>query len=248
MKILSYLLAAIAGAAVAAVIFTYVPLSSSKIQTRAIENVLQSYLESHPELIGEAIERLEAQQKAAAEDRQRAAIAAKAAALYNDPADQVLGDPQGDVTIVEFFDYRCPYCKRAMPAVMQTLKADGHVRLVLKEFPILGPDSQLATRAALASIKQGKYEVFHSAMLASNSALNHDTVMAIAETAGIDTKRLQADMKAPEIEAIIRKNYQLAQGLKIEGTPAFIVGDKLIPGAVDQPTLQKLVQDARKKG
>jgi len=247
-KILSHLLAAVAGAAVAALLFAYVPLSSSKIQTQAVESVLESYLESHPELVGKAIERLEAQQKEAAAERQREAIAANAAALYNDPADQVLGNPQGDVTIVEFFDYRCPYCKRAMPAVMETLKADGHVRLVLKEFPILGPNSQLATRAALASIKQGKYEVFHSAMLASNSALDHDTVMAIAESTGIDTKQLQADMKAPEIEAAIRKNYQLAQGLKIEGTPAFIIGDKLVPGAVDQPTLQKLVEEARKKG
>ncbi|HEY6336050.1 MAG TPA: DsbA family protein [Alphaproteobacteria bacterium] len=247
MKILRYLLAAGAGALLAALVLTLVPLSLSNIQRHAIEGVLERYLDDHPELVAKAIGQLDARQKAAATERERAAIEANATALFNDPDDLVFGDPNGDVTIVEFFDYRCPYCKRALPAVMQTLKSDGHVRLVLKEFPILGPDSQLATRAALASNKQGKYSAFHSAMLASTSALNMTTIMSIAEANGIDTTRLQADMKAREIDALIRKNLQLAEGLKIEGTPAFIVGDKLIPGAVDQATLQNLVQSARKK-
>ena len=247
MKILRYLLAAGAGALLAALVLTLVPLSFSSIQRHAIEGVLERYLDDHPELVAKAISQLDARQKAAATERERATIEANAAALLNDPDDLVFGDPNGDVTIVEFFDYRCPYCKRALPAVMQTLKSDGHVRLVLKEFPILGPDSQLATRAALASNKQGKYPAFHSAMLASTSALNMTTIMSIAEANGIDTKRLQEDMKAPEIDALIRKNLQLAEGLKIEGTPAFIVGDKLIPGAVDKAALQDLVQSARKK-
>jgi len=247
MKILRYFLAAGAGALLAALVLTLVPLSFSNIQRHAIEGVLERYLDKHPELVAKAISQLDERQKAAATERERTAIAANAAALFKDPDDLVFGDPNGDVTIVEFFDYRCPYCKRALPAVMQTLKSDGHVRLVLKEFPILGPDSQLATRAALASNKQGKYPAFHSAMLASTSALNMTTIMSIAEANGIDTTRLQADMKAPEIDALIRKNLQLGEGLRIEGTPAFIVGDKLIPGAVDQATLQDLVQSARKK-
>jgi protein-disulfide isomerase len=247
MKTLRYLLAAGAGAVLAAFVLTFVPLSLSKTQRHAVEGVFERYLDSHPELVAKAIGQLDARQKAAVAERERAAIAANAAALFNDSDDLVLGDPNGDVTIVEFFDYRCPYCKRALAAVMQTLKSDGHVRLVLKEFPILGPDSQIATRAALASIKQGKYPAFHNAMLESNSALNMTSIMSIAEANGIDTNRLQADMKAPEIDALIRKNLQLAQALKIEGTPAFIVGDKLIPGAVDQATLQDLVQSARKK-
>ncbi|HYB10566.1 MAG TPA: DsbA family protein, partial [Alphaproteobacteria bacterium] len=225
-----------------------VPLSLSNVQRHAVEGVFERYLDSHPELVGNAISQLDARQKAAVTERERAAIAAHADALFNDPDDLVLGNPNGDVTIVEFFDYRCPYCKRALPDIMQTLKSDGHIRLVLKEFPILGPDSQLAARAALASIKQGKYPAFHSAMLASTATLNMATIMSIAEANGIDTKRLQSDMKAPEIDALIRKNMQLAQGLKIEGTPAFIVGDKLVPGAVDQATLQDLVRSARSKG
>jgi protein-disulfide isomerase len=252
-KVLSYFLAALAGAVAAASVLILVPgigmradLSSG--QTKAVESVLEKYLQSHPELVSKALQQLQERQQAAEAEQQRTALKAHAAALFDDPTDPVLGNPKGDVTVVEFFDYRCPYCKRALPDVMATLKADGNIRLVLKEFPILGPDSQLATRAALAAVKQGKYAAFHLAMLGATTALNEQTIMAIAESSGLDIKRLREDMNSPDVDALIRKNYQLADSLKIEGTPAFIVGDQLVPGAVDKAALEKLVRAARKKG
>lgn len=252
MKALSYFLAAAAGAALMALAFTQIPAlrapdALSVHQAKQVEDVLEKYLETHPELVTRAIERVDEKKKAAAVEMQRAVIKANAAALFNDPADQVLGNPKGDVSIVEFFDYRCPYCKRAMPTIMETVKADGNIRLVLKEFPILGPNSVLATRAALASIKQDRYAPFHTAMLASQSALDENAILSIAAANGIDIVRLAVDMKAPAIETEIRKTYQLAETLKIEGTPAFIIGDTLIPGALDRATLEKFVKAARSK-
>jgi len=251
LKILSYVAAAIAGIAAAALAFTFLPSARQALapyEKSQIEAVVQSYIEAHPEIVAKALDAAQAQRKAAELREQRASLRAKADAIFRDPSDPVLGNPAGDVTIVEFFDYRCPYCKRSMPDVMQTVNGDGHIRLVLKEFPILGPNSVLATRAALASIQQGKYAPFHEAMLASKSELNEGAILALAEANGIDTKRLTEDMKSPAIDALIKKNYRLADDLKIEGTPVFIIGDRLIPGAVDKSALERLVQEARKKG
>jgi len=250
---LSYFFAAIAGAAVAAAVLIYFPAGRtpqglSAGQTKAVEGLIATYLEKHPELVAKALDQFQEEQKTAAREATKTEIRDKASAIFHDPADLVLGNPQGNVTIVEFFDYRCPYCKRAMPVLMQTLKDDGHIRLVLKEFPILGPDSVIAARAAIASEKQDKYAAFHLALLASQSALDQGTVMSIAEATGIDTKRLVEDMKDPAIDALVKKNYGLARGLKIDGTPAFIIGDELVPGALDRPTLEALIKQARGKG
>jgi protein-disulfide isomerase len=252
-RILSYFLAAIAGAAVAAAVLIYLPAGRTQQglsagQTKAVEDLISAYLGKHPELVAKALDQLQEEQKTAAREATQTAIRDKASAIFRDPADQVLGNPQGDVTIVEFFDYRCPYCKRATPSLMQTLKDDGHVRLVLKEFPILGPNSVLAAQAAIASIKQDKYAAFHLALLATQSALDEGTIMSIAEATGIDTQRLSADMKDPAIDALVKKNYELARELKIDGTPAFIIGDELVPGVIDRPVLEELIKRARGKG
>jgi protein-disulfide isomerase len=217
----------------------------SEAQTRSIEGVIERYLGDHPELVGYAIHTLQERQKSATLAQQQGAVKAKGDAIFRDPADLVLGNPQGDVTLVEFFDYRCPYCKRAAPDVAEAVKADGHIRLVLKEFPILGPNSQLAARAALASAKQGKYATFHAALLAAKSDLDEASVMAIAEANGIDTGRLAEDMKDPAIEAQIKRNFDLADALRIEGTPAFVIGDKLVPGAIDKAEIEKLARETR---
>jgi protein-disulfide isomerase len=252
-RILPYVLSAAIGATVAAIVISLTPGapgrdSLSASQAKSVEGIIEAYLGGHPEVVAKALEQLQEQQKSADLAATRAVIKDKRDAIFLDPADLVLGNPNGDVTVVEFFDYRCPYCKRALPGIMESLKSDGRIRLVLKEFPILGPNSVLATRAALAAQKQGKYGAFHLALLGSASALDETTIKALAANVGLDTERLAQDMKDPAIDAIIKKNRELAEALKIEGTPAFIIGDELVPGAVDKAAFDKYVQQARSKG
>lgn len=212
-----------------------------------VEQIVREYLLNNPEIIVEAIEALEARQKQATLAGQRDAVAAHQEQLYRDPDAPVLGNPAGDVTVVEFFDYRCPYCKQVAPSLAQLLKDDGKVRLVLKEFPILGPDSVVAARAALAAHAQGKYAAMHGALLGHRGAFDEAVVTRIATAAGLDAARLKQDMAKPEIEAMIGRNKELAHALSLSGTPAFIVGDKVVPGAVDLDTLKLLVAETRKR-
>ncbi|HEX2113579.1 MAG TPA: DsbA family protein [Alphaproteobacteria bacterium] len=216
--------------------------------TRAqIEQIVREYLLNNPEIIVEAIETLEARQRQAKQADQRDAIAAHKDQLYRDADAPVAGNPNGDVTLVEFFDYRCPYCKQVAPALTQLLKEDNKLRFVFKELPILGPDSVIAARAALAANAQGKYMAMHSALLRHRGSYDEATVLRIATEAGLDAARLKADMAKPEIEAMIDRNRSLARALSLTGTPAFIIGDKVVPGAADLETLKMLVAEARKR-
>lgn len=214
-------------------------------QKQEIQGIVKDYLVQHPEVILEAIQALQARQDAERADEAKGKIADLRDKLLRDSRDQVIGNPKGDVTLVEFFDYRCGYCKQAQPIVMELIKADPKLRVVLKEFPILGPDSLVASRAALASVAQGKYAAFHEALIGSRGALPDDKIMEIAKTVGIDTDKLKADMSSPAIAAQIADAHSLAEKLAINGTPSFIIGDQLIPGAIDLEALKKLVSDAR---
>ena len=146
--------------------------------------------------------------------------------------------------MVEFFDYQCAYCRRVMPSLQAQLRDDGKLRVVFKDFPILGENSVTAARAALAARQQGRYVPFHFALMGA-SDLSLDGIMAVARSVGIDTQRLATDMNAPEIETQIQANYALARTLGIEGTPAFVIGDELIPGALSKTRLTELIQEAR---
>jgi protein-disulfide isomerase len=212
-----------------------------------VEQIVREYLINNPEIIVEAIEALEARQKQASQAGQRSAVAAHQEPLYRDPDAPVLGNPGGDVALVEFFDYRCPYCKQVAPALTQLLKEDGKLKLVLKEFPILGPDSVVAARAALAAQVQGKYAAMHAALLSHRGGFDETVVTQIAASVGLDAARLKADMAKPEIEAMIDRNRSLARALSVTGTPAFIIGEHVVPGAVDLDTLKLLVAEARKR-
>jgi len=223
--------------------------NASTPDTKAVEKIIRDYLLKHPEIVSDA---LEAHQRNVAEKEELAilqTIKARRKDLRHDPASVVGGNPAGDVTVVEFFDYRCGVCKRVHPIVNQLVKRDGKIRLVYKEWPILGPQSVFASRAAIASRKQGddKYLVFHDRMMAARQALTSDAVMKLAESAGLDSARLRRDMRAPEIDKIIQRNYSLAQSLKLNGTPSFLIGDTLLRGARDADTMLNLVRDARKK-
>ncbi|WP_374443925.1 DsbA family protein [Stella sp.] len=220
--------------------------SLSPQQRQEVEAVLRDYLKRNPEFLIEVLQAAEEKQQANQLARARDTIVAERRELTQNPADPVGGNPKGDVTIVEFFDYRCPYCKQVKPIVEQVLKQDRNVRVVYKEFPILGRDSVYASRAALAAMKQDKYLPFHHALMAYRGQLGEEAVMTVARQTGLDVERLKRDMDNPAVEQTIAANRALAERIGIRGTPAFIVGDDLVPGAVDPGSLKALVDKARK--
>ena len=217
-------------------------------QRKEIGSIVREYLLNNPEVLREVSQELE--KKEAAEDsaRQKVALKDNADQIYRSSLDLVAGNPDGKVTMVEFFDYNCGYCKRAMPDVMRMIEEDKDLRLVMKEFPILGPGSQVAAKAAIASKKQGKYWDFHLAMLGHDGHVEADTVMEIAKSVGLDVEKLKADMESEEIGAILEANMSLAQKLGIQGTPAFIIDETLIPGAIGFEGLTASVKQVRDQG
>jgi protein-disulfide isomerase len=212
-----------------------------------IEEIVRDYLLKNPEVIIEAIEGLEEKRRRATQESQSEALATKHAQIFNDPDSPVAGNPGGDVTLVEFFDYRCPYCKQVAPDLSRLIKEDGKLRFVFKELPVLGPDSVAAARAALAADMQGRYVEMHDALLRHRGSYSDQAIARIAAEARLDTARLKADMQKPEITAMLDRNRQLARDLAVNGTPAFIVGNVIVPGAVDLATLKKLVAEARQR-
>lgn len=210
----------------------------------AIEAIVRDVIRKNPELVIEALETHERRRKDAEATRAKEALAANRDALRNDANSVVAGDPKGDITVVEFFDYRCPYCKQAHTEVQGLLRRDPKVRVVLKELPILGPESVLASRAAIASRLQGKYLPFNAAMLEVRT-LSEAVIFRLAADVGLDVERLKTDMRRPEIEAIITANLKLAHALGVDGTPAFVIADKLLPGVVPAEKLADLVRETR---
>ncbi|MGH7091416.1 MAG: DsbA family protein, partial [Stellaceae bacterium] len=217
-------------------------------QQAAVERLIRDTLKQHPDLVIEALKAAEQQDEADAAARARGAIKAEHAALYADPASPVGGNPTGDVTLIEFFDYRCPYCKAIEPALEQLIAADGRLRIVYKEFPILGPASVHAARVALAARAQGKYDAFHRAMMAARGPLDDTTVDRIAANLGLDMAKLERAAEGDGPDRIIAANYRLAQRLAIEGTPAFIVGDDMLQGLDNIGTLRAAIAKARRGG
>jgi len=213
-------------------------------EDRVRELVLETIREN-PEIVMEAVAILEARQAEAQAASQAEVLSRERDTLERDPNAPVLGNPEGDVTVVEFFDYNCPYCRRAKPEIEALLAADPDVRLVYREWPILGEGSVFATRAALAAREQGLYEDFHWALMGMSGRAEESSVLRIAEDIGLDIAQLRRDMEAPEIDAHIETSMRLAQAFGITGTPSFVVGDALVPGVVDAEQLQTLVTDAR---
>lgn len=212
-----------------------------------LEETIHKYLLEHPDVVLEVLNILQTRRDSAQTERAKATIAAHYEALVNDPTSPVAGNPEGDVTLVEFFDYQCTYCKQAIGSVMAVLEDDPGLRVVYKEFPILGPASVIAARAALASRKQdpGKYLAFHKALMASRGRLSESKVMAIAAEAGFDVARLKSDMALPEIQQTIDRNLALAEALGIRGTPSFVIGDELVPGLISLDAMKKYIAKAR---
>ncbi|MCH7550113.1 MAG: DsbA family protein [Proteobacteria bacterium] len=219
----------------------------SPAEKRSFEDLIRDFILNNPEIIIKSIQSLQARDKRDAQARSKANLVKFRSELFNDPATPVGGNVKGDVTIVEFFDYRCGFCKRVFPAVMKVLNDDKNIRYVYKEFPILGPDSVAASKAALAAwlTDKGKYEPFHRALMVTKGALPEQRVMKIAAKTGYDVKALKKTMADPRINEMIKKNFALAQALDINGTPAFVIGDKIVRGAIDLAALKKLISQAR---
>ena len=214
-------------------------------QKAEVEQTIREYLLKNPELMLQVMEELEARQKEQAVSQARQGMERHRAALFESPHDFVL-NPKGKVPIVEFFDYQCGYCKQVAGAMRQ-VQGDRDVRFIYKEIPILGEPSTIAAKAAIAARRQGKYVELHNALMAHRGRLSEDSVMKLAGEVGLDVKQLKSDMERPEVEQAIDANLELARALGIRGTPTIIVGDALVPGAIEFAQLRELVDAARKE-
>ena len=215
-------------------------------QTAQIEAVLRAYLLSKPEIIREAIVNLQKQDAEVAAAKSKTSLNAVRKELLDAPLSPTQGNPNADVTIVEFFDFKCGYCKRVAPVLHEILKTDPNVRVVFKQLPVLGPDSILAAQVALAVAKQGKYDVFHDALM-NAEALDEKTVFALVDKHGLDTAKLRQDMMSPDIKAELESNLAMSGPLGISGTPGFVIGDAIAPGAIDIETMRQMIAAARQK-
>ncbi len=213
-------------------------------EDRVKELVLEAIREN-PEIVLEAVQIIEQREQA----RQAAAAASVLSEnrdlLENDPNAPVLGNPDGDVTVVEFFDYNCPYCRRVKPHIEALLDEDPNVKLVYREWPILGDGSVFAARAALAAREQGKYEEFHWALMGMQGRAEEASVIQVAQEIGLDIAQLRRDMQAPEIDAHIAASMEMSRLLGFNGTPSFVIGDALVPGVIEADQMIRLTQEAR---
>jgi protein-disulfide isomerase len=219
----------------------------SDAQKQAVESLIRDYIMNHPEVMLESLQAYDARQRDAREEAAQKAVGDNRDALERDASNPVGGNPKGDVTIVEFFDYRCGYCKKVVPSIQELIKTDRNIRVVFKEFPILGPDSVTAARAALAAwkIAPEKYLPLHVALMEARGEISEARVLETAKKVGIDPEKLKAAMNDPKIQSQLEQNASLAQALQISGTPAFVVGGRVVPGAVDLATLREMVKEAR---
>lgn len=218
-------------------------LSDSDVKRLALEAILEN-----PEIIMQAIQLLQQREDQAKAEAIGSVLENQRELLEQDPNAPVIGNPEGDVTVVEFFDYNCPYCKRAAPVVKNVIAGDSDVRIVYREWPILGEGSDFAARAALASRNQGKYEEFHWALMALNGRATEASVLKVVRELGLDEDQLRADMEAPEVDAHIQVSMELARQLGFSGTPSFVIGDALAPGLITEDEMTRLivaVRDAR---
>jgi protein-disulfide isomerase len=215
-------------------------------QRAEIVQIVREALKQDPSLLRDAVAALQAEDEKQNASRARSEISKLEAELNRSPVDQIAGNPKGDVTIVEFYDVRCPYCRRMLPVIAQLLKADPGIRLVYKDLPVLGPASVLGSRALIAAQKQGGYLKLHDILMSGSPNIDNDVLKTAAQRAGLDWARLERDMRAPEVQARIDTNLAVAHRLQIEGTPAYVLGGQLLPGAMDLQTMQDAVSLARK--
>lgn len=223
-----------------------------RLERGEIEAVVRDYLVGNPEILIEMQAALESRQEEAQRMAQVDTIKNASGTIFNASYDGLIGNPAGTVTIVEFFDYNCGYCKRALDDMMTMMEADPKLKFVLKEFPVLGPGSLDAAKISIAVRMQDqsgkKYLDFHRRLLGTRGEANRDRAMAAAKEAGLNMAQIERDLKSEEIDATLLESVQLADALGISGTPSYVIGGEVVPGAVGHATLMKHVQSVRKCG
>ncbi|MGO9401466.1 MAG: DsbA family protein [Xanthobacteraceae bacterium] len=219
-------------------------------QREEIGQIIKDYLLTHPEVMQDVMAELEKRQQSAETEKHRAAVAENKATLFSSPHQVVLGNPQGDVTMVEFFDYNCGFCKRALSDMLDLIKTDSNLKFVLKEFPVLGEGSVEAARVAVAARMQDatgkKYVEFHQKLLGSRGGADKTRALAVAKEVGFDMSRLERDMGSDEVKKTIDENMKLADALGVSGTPSYVVGEEVVVGAVGIDALREKINAERK--
>lgn len=212
---------------------------------------VRAYLLDNPEVLMEAIAVLEAREREAQANADTALVSIHAAAIFDDGHSWVGGNPDGDITLVEFMDYRCGYCRQAFAEVARLLETDGNIRFIVKEYPILGEQSMAAARFAIATHQlhgDDDYEAVHDALMALRADITPDSLSRLAEALGLDPAPILARMDAPEVTAVIEANRNLGSMMQISGTPTFVLGDRMIRGYVPLASMEQLVAAARADG
>jgi protein-disulfide isomerase len=225
--------------------------SFSTPQRGEIEKIIKDYLLKHPEVLQEAMAELEKKQAVAESEKARSAVKTHSEAIFNSPRQVTLGNPQGDVTFVEFFDYNCGYCKRALTDMVELMGKDPKLKVVLKEFPVLGPSSVDAAQVAVAVRMQDKtgkkYLEFHQKLLTGRGQVDKAKALATAKEIGLDMARLDKDLKSDEVAKTLEESMKLAEALGLNGTPSYVIGNDVVIGAVGLSTLSQKIQAARQQ-
>ena len=219
-------------------------------QTEAFGEAVRAYLLENPEVIMEAVAVLERRDAAEQVANDTALVTANYKEIYEDPMSHVGGNPDGDVTFVEFVDYKCGYCRKAFPELKALMEADGNIRLILKEFPILGEESLLASRFAVSAKLFGGDEVYgplHDEMMLMRGNMTEDSLVALADDLGFDGAAYLAGMSDPQVDAVLGDNHALANRLQISGTPTFVIGEQMVRGYVPLDAMRELVADQREQ-
>jgi protein-disulfide isomerase len=220
----------------------------SEADRALLREEIRAYLLDNPEVIMEAVAVLEQREAAGQAAADIELVRANAEALFNAPADWSGGNPQGDITLVEFMDYRCGYCRRAAPEVDALISTDGNIRLVLKEFPILGEESVAASRFAIATKQvagDAAYKSVHDALMSYSGAMNEAGFTRLAEALGLDAGPILAEMDSDAVTGVIAANHALAQRLRINGTPAFVMDERMLRGFLPQAQMQAIAAEIR---
>lgn len=223
----------------------------SPAQKQQFEAMIHDYLVSHPEVIQEALVELDRRQKDSENQARLRITANPESELYKSGNHVVIGNPKGDVTLVEFFDYNCGYCKRGLPDLQHLVENDKNLRVILKDYPILAPGSVEASRVALAlknQVTPDKFWQFHLKLMATRGLVGEAQALAAARDVGADMTRLSADLKKPEVSAAIDESREIAKTLNIEGTPTYVVGSDLVVGAVGYDELKGRIDSVRRCG